>query len=108
METILIAEQTKLVNDLLEKEFLSFENIENYYEDDFIYEEGETDILERVPQPVYFWFLVHNKYKKTFSELNFPIIDIGFDNTIWIGQTWYGASWEHSGIWDKLKEKLEL
>lgn len=92
MNKILLKEQTKLVNKLIELEEIAYDDIQNLFDED------------DEPQEVYIWYLIDNNFLDIFEELKIPSIE--YEGQIWIGQTWYGASWKNSGYWKDLCEKL--
>ncbi len=97
MNKILLKDQTRLVNKLIQLEEIEYIDIQN----SVLYDE-ETE--EEEQQEVYIWYLIDNNYYDIFFDLKIPVIE--YESQVWIGQTWYGASWEHSGYWKDLCEKL--
>jgi len=89
MNSLLLSNQTKLVNKLLSMDIIEYDDIENL---------GEEE--------VYFWFLIDNNYIDNFKKLNLPIIT--YEGSTWIGQTWYGCSWENTEYFQKLSEDLQF
>tara|TARA_R110000787_G_scaffold99591_1_gene204219 strand:+ start:232 stop:510 length:279 start_codon:yes stop_codon:yes gene_type:complete len=86
MNKIILKDQTKLVNKLIDIEEIEYDEIENY--------DGD----------IYSWLLIDNNYKDIFVDLNYTYIE--YEGNFWIGKTFYGTSWKHSGLWKNLVEKL--
>jgi len=93
MNKIILKQQTKLVNKLIQLEEIEYSDIENLYDE-------ETEEY----QEIYIWYLIDNNYSDVFEELKIPLIE--YEGQIWVGQTWYGASWKQSCYWKDLCEKL--
>lgn len=77
-----IACQSALVDELLNKKFFNFEDIENLYEDN---EEGDSE-----PQDIYEWWIVNAWFADKLRKAGQPILSTDYGT--WWGRTCTGQS----------------